>query len=1568
MTLVGKSGAQCMRIDASIRLILWFGTLLLTLVFARGQGDCDPPLTEPPIIRIAGSSTVIPVAEAWRNQMLANYTYQISGGGSSAGARRVCCPCDDPDHVDVGDMSRDWRSSEAVRLDDGITLECLDKDTGELTGRRVTQLQVGKDGLAVVVRKNGAGHNCLTDPAVGGLTTAQLRWIFSDWTNDALAAGPYGNVDISSIIPGDDGDNIKEWSDIHPNCDEVPIHPYGAGDQSGTYEFFAQQVFNADVVESFAFCNVTVVTYLQSLSNEQQAELISERRDDLGSANCYAPSEDDELIRDWILADTGGIAYFGFAYYTSNLGVLTVSRIADDKIKGITDTEQFIVTPDIFSITDGSYSVFTRTLYMNIFNEAWDRVRPYLAFGFSETGQNLVNDVGYVTLNPAVVKRTQLRIRDGENIAADYVPVIPDVCWNGSELMVSEYINIHGTPKENYTCLPCKVGYHKPLNTPSSCDPCLEGSVSAEAGRSICDSCERGEYAAFTGLTVCSSCALGSYIAVRGATACEICSPGTAQALIGETACRACAPGWFQPSPGMTSCLECQPGTFATEESQTSCNLCEEGYFMDEAASNSSCSRCPRGEYSDTRGSSTCTACGDQLTTQYTGAYHVTHCVCRSGSYMPVDSNATRPYPCLPCPEGMDCPAGSAYQYLPTYRQADFVCPADIECNFPEVWEGHMTLALEPLKVYRCAAVEQCPGVNPATCRDLRNPFEVACGRCDDNAYKQGDLCKACGDGPNVILLLLAAFVFVAVLFAASLAVNKDMIKQSHSTITVAVITGLTLTGMQSLGVFSSLSLQWFEPMKTIVESLSVFGFDLSILRLSCQIGSSPLWNYIARQLVAPMAVPFVFVSLLIKKSFFNPNVCIWVELINTVGAVYSVFFISVVISATAPLICFDHPGENGASVVSQPSVLCFEHGVWYGLMTAGMLSLLFVTLPFMATCAYGIWQYPAMVVSQKPHLLNSFRFLFMRFRAELYYYGSILLARNFCIPCIPAVVRGDIALQVILMCSAVLFFLVVQMSLQPWRTFTVNLFDANLSAMLVLVLVCGTASSNITAKEESIMWLGTIIFAVVIVAILATFFKVAIDRFRPANLFDGFICHHKAGAAAQVRYLKICLVAKGKHRIFIDTDDLQNLDGLFDTVRTRIRRLIVYLSKGTLARPWCCGEVVTAYVNRVPTVVVYARDFVMYERRSKDDWSELLDFRNSCLLQYGISIENVVQAYKWLLEGSLTMIHLRTSIHGRAKIQAAACDLLTTSLAVPQRSSIDGSTKDALVISSDPNDDEASATAGILLAKITERTSQLNLGSLYCLCDVEVTDDDANQLAQLIQFARANIVLLTPQSMQSLLQLRIIIEAVGYGAFNIIPVSTPLYSFPTETYYAHVLPPLAAQATNKDLDIAITAVRTFFKTIAVFFGTHSVEKVLEAQALEIFNRIPKVRVDKQSGKFSCNPLDAVGQASGLLKSSVTSSYQNDESVFSLQTGGSNGHIKMDLEQGLQQETAAPGCSSSHDPDLDSIGQGERWRSPLPKPHAASEDQPSFSDAADESHVRSEPDGVNEKRCNDWYW
>ena len=62
----------------------------------------------------------------------------------------------------------------------------------------------------------------------------------------------------------------------------------------------------------------------------------------------------------------------------------------------------------------------------------------------------------------------------------------------------------------------------------------------------------------------------------------------------------------------------------------------------------------------------------------------------------------------------------------------------------------------------------------------------------------------------------------------------------------------------------------------------------------------------------------------------------------------------------------------------------------------------------------------------------------------------------------------------------------------------------------------------------------------------------------RVSPFYRRFVCHHKAAAAAQARLLKILLQAKTRQSVFIGSDDLQGLDTLVDTVRTKVWQLVV--------------------------------------------------------------------------------------------------------------------------------------------------------------------------------------------------------------------------------------------------------------------------------------------------------------------------------------------------------------------------------------------------------------------------
>ena len=96
--------------------------ILMTTGLAGCLGDGETEDVEQKTINIAGSSTVFPVASAWgQAYSTANddYTVTVAGGGSGAGASKVCST--DADSVNIGDMSRGWKDSEASVGADGYT-------------------------------------------------------------------------------------------------------------------------------------------------------------------------------------------------------------------------------------------------------------------------------------------------------------------------------------------------------------------------------------------------------------------------------------------------------------------------------------------------------------------------------------------------------------------------------------------------------------------------------------------------------------------------------------------------------------------------------------------------------------------------------------------------------------------------------------------------------------------------------------------------------------------------------------------------------------------------------------------------------------------------------------------------------------------------------------------------------------------------------------------------------------------------------------------------------------------------------------------------------------------------------------------------------------------------------------------------------------------------------------------------------------------------------------------------------------------------------------------------------
>jgi len=669
----------------------------------------------------------------------------------------------------------------------------------------------------------------------------------------------------------------------------------------------------------------------------------------------------------------------------------------------------------------------------------------------------------------------------------------------------------------------------------------------------------------------------------------------------------------------------------------------------------------------------------------------------------------------------------------------------------------------------------------------------------------------------------------------------------------------MTFTGIQTLGVFQQMSISWFEPLQTLFRVVSLLSFDLKMLKVSCVFGTDPIFSYAVRQMIVPMSVPFILVTLLIKKRD-KPNTVVPIELINTIGTVFSVFFISIVLSGISPMICYPHPPGNGRSMIMGPSIVCsgFE-GSWNkhtSMAMLGFLALLVSPLPFFVMACYATWKYPSWIARYSPitnRRLQAFRFLFFRFKPSRYYYGVIMLCRSLLVCLVPVVLSDDVALQISFMVFFTCMFLIIQQHVMPWHMATTNLIDGMLNVMLVMMLVTGSMATEIEASSNAIRYVGTAAFSMTTLGLLAGISYGFMQWLRPSPMYHMFICHHKGHAAAQARLLKVVLQAQlqSHQQVFIDSDDLKELDQLFDTVKSRVRHLVVYLTSETLSRPWCTGEIVTAFRAGVKVTPVVTPSFVAPTEDQLARMDQYLDITSCNLLEYNISFRAVSEAVSSLLADDKPKIHMNTKVKGSMRFSAIADELLgrkssSASLQAPKLKAKPG----MVVVSVDDQSDEAIASASILVNKIQQQVFAITDDGICVTSDFDFHGVNGyEELIMLVAMSRATIVLLSEGSLRSVLQLGVIMQAMdsqGLGAGTwpvVLPVNTSSFKFPAADYYARVLP----RVWEGDSDHAAERIQSFFNRITIFLATAASDAILNTQCSDIVERIPKEQTLRES-------------------------------------------------------------------------------------------------------------------------
>ena len=270
------------------------GLAALALVSA-GCGRSGEPTSAAPeterdslsgTIEADGSSTVGPLvtaaAESFRGQEPGvRMTVGVSGTGG--GFERFCAG-----ETDLSNASRPIKQEEV--------------DACAEHGVAYVELHVANDALTLVVNKGNDWASCLT--------VEQLRRI---WEPDS---------------------KVESWRDVEADFPDEPLKLFGAGTDSGTFDFFTKAIVG-----------------------EEGA-----------SRSDYAATEDDNVTVQGVSGERGGLGYFGLSYYEQNASSLKALAV---------DGGSGCVAPSVASAQDGSYTPLSRPLYVYARVEAL--ARPEIA-------------------------------------------------------------------------------------------------------------------------------------------------------------------------------------------------------------------------------------------------------------------------------------------------------------------------------------------------------------------------------------------------------------------------------------------------------------------------------------------------------------------------------------------------------------------------------------------------------------------------------------------------------------------------------------------------------------------------------------------------------------------------------------------------------------------------------------------------------------------------------------------------------------------------------------------------------------------------------------------------------------------------------------------------------------------------------------------------------------------------------------------------------------------------------------------------------------------------------------
>ena len=160
---------------------------------------------------------------------------------------------------------------------------------------------------------------------------------------------------------------VNNWKDVRAGFPDVPLKLFGPGTDSGTFDYFTE-----------------------AINGRARA-----------SRSDYQASEDDNVLVTGVSGERGGMAYFGFSYYTENRSRLNAIQIANPK------TSQ-CVAPSKATVFNNSYRPLARPLFIYAKGSSFRRteVQAFLDYIF-DNEVAIANRSDFISLTPKQLKRAR---------------------------------------------------------------------------------------------------------------------------------------------------------------------------------------------------------------------------------------------------------------------------------------------------------------------------------------------------------------------------------------------------------------------------------------------------------------------------------------------------------------------------------------------------------------------------------------------------------------------------------------------------------------------------------------------------------------------------------------------------------------------------------------------------------------------------------------------------------------------------------------------------------------------------------------------------------------------------------------------------------------------------------------------------------------------------------------------------------------------------------------------------------------------------------------------------------